>query len=170
MTTNKKILNAALKASGHYVDMAAFRLYVTPAFEKKASYYGTPECDIMNAILDAFPNMAVEVVKPERKNNAITYDMMEKYITIMPDAANNMAEFKRIKKVSHAYRSAYQYVADWFATKFPHYGEMLVKDEKTGEIKWDVLAQYKKAQEEAKKPVEVEAAESSNVVSFPVAV
>lgn len=30
----KKILTAALKASGHYVDMAAFRLYVTPAFEK----------------------------------------------------------------------------------------------------------------------------------------
>lgn len=151
----KKILTAALKASGHYVDMAAFRLYVTPAFEKKASYYGTPECDIMNAILDAFPNMAVEVVKPERKNNAITYDMMEKYITIMPDAANNMAEFKRIKKVSHAYRSAYQYVADWFATKFPHYGEMLVKDDKTGEIKWNALEQYAKAkQEAAAKPVE----------------
>lgn len=154
----KKILTAALKASGHYVDMAAFRLYVTPAFEKKASYYGTPECDIMNAILDAFPNMAVEVVKPERKNNAITYDMMEKYITIMPDAANNMAEFKRIKKVSHAYRSAYQYVADWFATKFPHYGEMLVKDDKTGEIKWNALEQYARAkQEAAAKPVEAAA-------------
>ena len=156
----KKILTAALKASGHYVDMAAFRLYVTLAFEKKASYYGTPECDIMNAILDAFPNMAVEVVKPERKNNAITYDMMEKYITIMPDAANNMDEFKRIKKVSHAYRSAYQYVADWFATKFPHYGEMLVKDEKTGEIKWNALEQYAKAkQEAAAKPVEAAAEE-----------
>ena len=79
----KKILTAALKASGHYVDMAAFRLYVTPAFEKKASYYGTLECDTMNAILDAFPNMVVEIVKSNRKNNAITYDMMKKYITIM---------------------------------------------------------------------------------------
>ena len=171
----KKILTAALKASGHYVDMAAFRLYVTPAFEKKASYYGTPECDIMNAILDAFPNMAVEVVKPERKNNAITYDMMEKYITIMPDAANNMAEFKRIKKVSHAYRSAYQYVADWFATKFPHYGEMLVKDEKTGKVTWNVLEQYKMAQEEAAKATESEAAakpvedaaEHNNITKLP---
>ena len=166
----KKILTAALKASGHYVDMAAFRLYVTPAFEKKASYYGTPECDIMNAILDAFPNMVVEIVKSNRKNNAITYDMMKKYITIMPDAAANLAEFDRVKKMSHAYRSAYQFVADWFEKKYPHYGEMLVKDEKTGEIKWDVLAQYEIAQEEAKKPVAEKPAESSNVVSFPVAV
>ena len=170
MTTNKKIVAAALKTAGHYVDMAAFRLYVTPAFEKKASYYGTPECDTMNAILDAFPNMVVEIVKSNRKNNTITYAMMENFIRIMPDAAANLAEFDRVKKMSHAYRSAYQFVADWFEKKFPHYGEMLVKDEKTGEIKWDVLAQYKKAQEEAKKPVEVEAAESSNVVSFPVAV
>ena len=166
----KKILTAALKASGHYVDMAAFRLYVTPAFEKKASCYGTPECDIMNAILDAFPNMVVEIVKSNRKNNTITYAMMENFIRIMPDAAANLAEFDRVKKMSHAYRSAYQFVADWFEKKFPHYGEMLVKDEKTGEIKWDVLAQYEIAQEEAKKPVEEKPAESSNVVSFPVAV
>ena len=166
----KKILTAALKASGHYVDMSAFRLYVTPAFEKKASHYGTPECDTMNAILDAFPNMVVEIVKSNRKNNTITYAMMENFIRIMPDAAANLAEFDRVKKMSHAYRSAYQFVADWFEKKFPHYGEMLVKDEKTGEIKWDVLAQYEIAQEEAKKPVEEKPVESSNVVSFPVAV
>ena len=157
MTTNKKIVAAALKTAGHYVDMAAFRLYVTPAFEKKASYYGTLECDTMNAILDAFPNMVVEIVKSNRKNNTITYAMMENFIRIMPDAAANLAEFDRVKKMSHAYRSAYQFVADWFEKKFPHYGELLVTDEKGNPV-WDAVAMCQKAEEQAAaKPVEAAA-------------
>ena len=36
MTTNKKIVAAALKTAGHYIDIDANVLYITPAFNKKS--------------------------------------------------------------------------------------------------------------------------------------
>ena len=44
---NKKIMNAALSTSGHYVDIDANILYVTTTFNKKAEIYGTSECSKM---------------------------------------------------------------------------------------------------------------------------
>ena len=68
----------------------------------------------MNDILAAFPTMTVKIQKKDRKNNAITYAMMEDFIRIMPDAAANYAEYKRVKKMSLAYRCSYKFVAAWF--------------------------------------------------------
>ena len=148
---NKKILAAALSANGHYIDIDANTLYVTTAFSKKTEIYGTPECTKLDDILAMFPDMKVVVQSKGRSNDAITYVMMKKYILCMPDAQNNLAEFARVQKMSHAHRSAYQFVAEWFKEKFPHYGELLVKDKETGEIRWNALEQYVKAQEEAEK-------------------
>ena len=157
MTTNKKIVAAALKTAGHYIDVDANVLYITPAFNKKSQIYGTAECSRMNAILAAFPTMTVKVQKKERKNNAITYAMMEDFIRIMPDAATNYAEYKRVKKMSLAYRCAYKFVAAWFEETFPHYGELLVTDEKGNPV-WDAVAMCQKAEEQAAaKPVEAAA-------------
>ena len=73
----KKIVAAALKTAGHYIDVEANVLYTTPTFNKKSQIYGTAECSRMNAILAAFPSMTVKVQSKDRKNNAITYAMME---------------------------------------------------------------------------------------------
>ena len=145
---DKKIVAAALKTSGHYIDVEENVLYITPAFNKKAEIYGTAECSRMNAILAAFPAVKVVVQKNARKNDAITYEMMEAYIRIMPDAAVNYAEFERVKKMSHAYRSAYKFVAAWFEKTFPHYGKLLVKDENDNLV-WDAVAMCQKAEEQA---------------------
>jgi len=175
----KEMITKALRTAGHYIDIANNTIYVSAAFNKKSEIYGTPECQTMTAILNAFPGIEIQVQTSSRKNSVIPYDLMEKYIKIMPDAAGNLIEFERIKKMSRAYRSAYRFVADWFETKFPHYGELLVKDEKTGKITWNAVEQYKMAQAESKKTAEVEAAakpveekpaESSNVYALPVAV
>lgn len=148
---NKKILAAALSANGHYIDIDANTLYVTTAFSKKTEIYGTPECTKLDDILAMFPDMKVVVQSKGRSNDAITYVMMEKYIRIMPDAQINLTEFERVKKMSHAHRSAYQFVAEWFKAKFPNYGKLLVKDDKTGEIQWSAVEQYAAAQKEAAK-------------------
>ncbi len=147
---DKKIVAAALKTSGHYIDVEANVLYITPAFNKKSEIYGTAECSRMNAILATFSNIEVVVQKNTRKNDAITYEMMEAYIRIMPGAAANYAEFERVKKMSHAYRSAYKFVAAWFEKTFPHYGKLLVKDEK-GNLVWDAVAMYQVAEAEQEK-------------------
>ena len=157
MTTNKKIVAAALKNAGHYIDVDANVLYITLGFNKKSQIYGTAECSRMNAILAAFPSMTVKVQSKDRKNNAITYAMMEDFIRIMPDAAANYAEYERVKKMSLAYRCSYKFVAAWFEETFPHYGELLVTDEKGNPV-WDAVAMCQMAEEQAAvKPVEAAA-------------
>lgn len=165
---DKKVLSVSLKNAGHYIDILTNTLHVSAKFNKKAAIYGTAECETMDAILAAFPGMKIQVHTPSHKNNAISYEMMEGFIRIMPDAASNFEEYKRIRQMSLAYRSAYKYVSAWFEEKFPYYGELLVRDEKTGEIKWNALEQYEKAKREAAaKPVEA-AAEHDNITKMPV--
>ena len=101
----------------------------------------------MNDILAAFPSMTVKVQSKDRKNNAITYAMMEDFIRIMPDAAANYAEYERVKKMSLAYRCSYKFVVAWFEETFPHYGELLVTDEKGNSV-WDAVAMCQMAEEQ----------------------
>lgn len=144
---NKKIMNAALSTSGHYVDIDANTLYVTTTFNKKAEIYGTSECSKMDEILAMFPEMKIVVQSKARTNDIITYKMMKQFINIMPEAVANLAEFERVQKMSHAYPSAYKFVSEWFKEKFPHYGKLLVKDEKNNLV-WDAVAMYQAAEEE----------------------
>ena len=65
--------------------------------------------------------------------------------------------YERVKKMSLAYRCAYKFVAAWFEEMFPHYGELLVTDEKGNPV-WDAVAMCQKAEEQAAaKPVEAAA-------------
>jgi len=70
--------------------------------------------------------------------------MMEKFISIMPDAAIRMEEYENVKLKSHAFRSPYKYVTNWFEKKYPNYGEFMVKDE-NGNVVWDIVELYKQA-------------------------
>ena len=49
--------------------------------------------------------------------------------------------------MSVAYKSPYKFVEDWFAKQFPYYGEFFV--EENGEAKWNVVAAFEKAKEQA---------------------
>lgn len=144
------IMMTALKTAGHYIDFANNTVYVTTQFNKKAEKYGTEECRKLTEIEKMFPNITIEVYAQKRKSTAITYDMMELFIRNMPEAANNIVEFNRVKQMSKAYKSAYKYVNDWFSKKFPFYSELTKKDD-NGNVVWDAIAMYRKAQEEAQK-------------------
>jgi hypothetical protein len=116
----------------------------------------------MNRILAKFPNATLKVYKA-KTNSLVTYKMMEDFIRIMPDAAANYAEYERVKKMSLAYRCSYKFVAAWFEETFPHYGELLVTDEKGNPV-WDAVAMCQKAEKQATvKPVEA-AAETPKLV------
>ena len=147
---NNKIMAQALKVSGHYIDMNANTLTVTKAFYKKAEEYGSDECMKLLEIEKMFPTMKVEVYAPKRKSSPIPYDMMELFIRIMPDAEKNYTEYKRVKKMSNAYKSPYKFVSDWFTKTFPYHSELTAKNDK-GEQVWDAVKMYAKAKEEAEK-------------------
>lgn len=143
---NKQIINAAMKQSGHYVDASNGILYVSKSFQTNANYYGTTEYHKMNEILAVYPDMKIEPYAATRKKR-LTYELMEAFIRIMPDAEANYKEYCRIRKMSVAFRSAYKFVEDWFAKQFPYYGEFFV--EENGEAKWNVVAAFEKAKEQA---------------------
>ena len=145
--TNKEIITAALKNTGYYYDFPTATLYMTAHFEKSSNSYGTNEYRMLNRILDKFPNAALKVYKA-KSNNLVTYKMMEDFIRAMPNAAANYVEYKRIKLQSRAHRSAYKFVSEWFKTKFPHYGKLLVRDEDNNLV-WNALDEYKAAAAEA---------------------
>ena len=142
---DKQIINAAMKEAGHCVDHNGI-LYVSKSFQTNANYYGTTEYRKMNEILAVYPDMKIELYAPTRKKR-LTYEMMEVFIRIMPDAEKNYNEYKRVRKMSVAYKSAYKFVEDWFAKQFPYYGEFFV--EENGEAKWNVVAAFEKAKEQA---------------------
>ena len=143
---NKQIINAAIKQSGHYADTTNGTLYVSKSFQTNANYYGTTEYRKMNEILAVYPDMKVELYAATRKKR-LTYEMMETFIRIMPDAEKNYNEYLRVRKMSVAYKSSYKFVEDWFAKQFPYYGEFFV--EENGEAKWNVVAAFEKAKEQA---------------------
>lgn len=144
----EKTKNASLKNAGHYYDFDTNTLYVTKAYLKRAETYGTPECNSLNEMMAQFSGMKIEIHKKTRTNNAISYEMMEGFIRIMPQAEWRMKEYQRIKQVSLAYKSPYKFVCAWFEKQFPYYGKLTAHDE-NGTIKWDVVAMYEQAKNEA---------------------
>ena len=147
---NNKIMAQALKVSGHYIDVNANTVTVTKAFYKKAEEYGSDECMKLIEIQKMFPTMKVEIHTPKRKSSPISYEMMELFIRIMPDAEKNYTEYLRVKKMSNAYKSPYKFVSDWFIKLFPYHAELTAKNDK-GEQVWDAAKMYAKAKEEAEK-------------------
>lgn len=146
MTT--KIIASALRSNGYYLDVANNTLYTTAPFEKKANIYGTQEYKLVCEILVQYPDVQISIQKKSRKHT-LSYEMMKEFIGIMPDSEKMLKEFERVQLMSHAYSSAYKYVENWFFKKYPHYGEFMVKGE-NDEVKWDVVALYKKAEEKKK--------------------
>ena len=124
----------------------------------------------MNEILAVYPDMKIELYAATRKKR-LTYEMMEAFIRIMPDAEENFAEYRRVRKMSVAYKSPYKFVEDWFAKQFPYYGQFFV--EENGEAKWNVVEVYKKAKEQAEakqnkaaaKPVETSIEQEEGIAS-----
>lgn len=144
---NTKILKSALKMSGNYYDRETNILYVTRAFSKKSEYYGTDECTLLIKMEKRYPGIKTVVYKMRGNKAKLTYQMMEKFIVMMPDAESNLNEYKTVKKVSLAMANHYKYVFDWFQRKYPHYEEVTVEAE-DGTIEWDAVKMLEKAKDE----------------------
>lgn len=165
--TEIKIMKAALKESGHYIDINAGIVYVTKDFEKKSQIYGTRECKILDQILSQFSTLKIEVYAPKRAAK-ITFEMMELFICKMPNAEVNYREYQMIKlKSRSSARSSFKYVSDWFNEKFPHYNELTATDE-NGNVVWDALKLYQEAEAAAKAARQEAEKKENNIVEMPM--
>ena len=129
-------MESALKKDNYYFDYNTNTLYVTKAFDKKASQYNSAECNIIMSLRQMFSNLTIKIAEaPKAKSNALSYDLMLKYIVRMPNALVLLKEYENVRLMSKCQKSPYRYVCNWFEETFPKYDKMLTFDEK-GNLVW----------------------------------
>lgn len=100
-------------------------MYVSKAFQKKATTYGTPEFRQWREIRNEFPNVQM-VVKNNNRTSDIyntTYKKMEMYIKTFDNAEAILEEMAKVRERSKIQRNPHRYVLAWFEQMFPNYKE-----------------------------------------------
>ena len=147
MANKKNDFTAQMKKNGGYFhDIITNTLHITKDFERNANRIGTWQCAIVDHLmLKSATKPAIEVHKRTRAHR-LTYKMMKVFISKMPDAEANFAEYNRIVLKSKVAHNPYKEVLTWFETKFPYYKDL--KAEKDGKLVWNALDEYRKALEQ----------------------
>lgn len=153
MTTTMK---TAMNKNGYYYDMETNTLHITKAFDRKRLTYGSEEYKIVRELKNYCDGLKIEAHSRATKEKPLSYEMMKKFIRILPTAKADLEEMERQQKMSVAFKSPYKFMERWFNEKYPYYKEMLVKSD-NGEVEWDVLALIRQAQEQAKETSEADA-------------
>ena len=104
---------------------------VTKAFEKKACIFGTEEFKLWREYKAMFPNakMVTKTIKKnehQKRRRNKKFENMEEFIKTLPEKEREdaMAEYEYIKQRSKIQTCPYQYVLDWFETRFKGYDSM----------------------------------------------
>ena len=116
---------------GYKLDFTTNTMIINYTFEAASTEYGSTEYELMKSIRADFPNMKIVVKsgrekKTANKNKHLTYENMEKYISVCENAEEMLEVFGVIKARSQSEASPYKYVCDWFAKQFPDYNKSLV--------------------------------------------
>ena len=145
------------KNGGYFHDIITNTLYITKEFQRKANQYGTTECRIMDELMLGTANKPTVQIHTHKRAPRLTYAMMEVFISKMPNAEANFAEYQRIVLKSKIAKNPYKEVLTWFENAFPYYNDLKV--EKDGKLVWNALDEYRKAMEE-------QGNRSNNIVSL----
>lgn len=138
---NVSVKTTAMKKDGCFFDHNTNTLYVTKAFNKKASDPMGNECAMILRLRAMFPELKVAVEDISKTKSAVlTYDLMMKYIARTPNALESLKELERVRLMSKCQKSPYKFVRTWFEEKFPNYDKMLQFDE-NGEVIWNTKSE-----------------------------
>jgi len=147
------------KNGGYFHDITTNTLHITKEFERNSNRIGTWECAVMDNLMLKFAAKPTVEVHSHKRTPRLTYKMMEVFISKMPNAEANFAEYSRIVLKSKIARNPYKEVLNWFEATFPHYGKLtVVKDDK---LVWNALDEYRKALEQQA------ARKANNIVVLP---
>lgn len=150
-----KMMKSAVAKSGRFYDANTNTLYVSTTYNKKRLTYGSDEYKEVREFRTLCSDLTIEIVKRAPKKKPLSYDMMKKFIAILPTGEEDLKEMERQQKLSVAYKSPFKYMELWFNEKYPFHKEMLSEKE-NGEVEWDVvalmrLADAQKKEKEAQK-------------------
>ena len=109
------------------IDFTTNTVTVTKKFLEAAQMIGTPEFNTMMQIREM--GMTIITKAPaKKKNTKLTYDKMQKYISLLDEAEKYQTEFDVVLNESKAYDASYAYVLKWFKKTFPNYGKQPERD------------------------------------------
>lgn len=151
-----KMISAAVAKSGRFYDANTNTLYVSTTYNKKRLSYGSDEYKEVREFRTICPDLKMEVVKRAPKKKPLSYEMMKKFISVLPTAEEDLKEMERQQKLSVAYKSPYKYMELWFNEKYPHHKELLVKSD-DNKVEWDAVALMRLADVQKKEKAEVQA-------------
>ncbi len=158
-----EMVRKVVNKMGYYFDANSDTLYMSKAFDRKTLQYGSEEFRIFEELEKPCPAMTAEIIARKVKEKPLSYEMMKKFISLLPTAEADLKEMERQKKMSIAFKSPYKYMERWFNEKYPYHKELLVKD--GDEVKWDVLAMMKRKAEAQNNVVELPRQERKETIS-----
>jgi len=133
-------------------------LYVSNAFRKKASQYGTIEYNTLRNLRNENPGIRVEEMQKVEKGNGLNYSKMEKVISMCRDKEARFAVYETIKEYSQIQRNPYQFVKKWFEDNYANWNQMSFDAENkfVPKTKAEMEAEAKeKAEQEANKVIDM---------------
>ena len=108
------------------IDFTTNTVTVTKKFLEAASMIGTTEFNTMVQLRQM--NLTIVTKAPAKKKSKLTYDKMQKYISLLDEAEKYQTEFDVVLNESKAYDASYAYVLKWFKKTFPNYGKQPERD------------------------------------------
>lgn len=111
---------------GYTVNFTTKTLTMTKTFAQNASDPESDEFQLLKKMQQAFPNMRIvrKTHRPSQKhgtNQCLSYEKMEKHISVYENSAELLQVFDKIKRLAKAQKNPYKYVANWFAAQFPNF-------------------------------------------------
>ena len=111
------------KKNGYQIDFTTNTVTVTNKFLTAAGQIGTKEFETMCKLREL--NLTIVTKDPvKKKNTALTYSKMQKYISCLDEADKYQAMFEAIHVESMSMPAPYHYVVAWFHQTFPKYGKL----------------------------------------------
>ena len=129
------------------IDFVNKSIIGTKASLNKAKCYGSDEYTELCELMEAHPRFKV-VVKRVNQNKSkqgyknLSFEFIEKYISIQPDSATVMNEYKEVKHIAASLGiSVYPYTKSWFLKRFSVEGKPFNMDKAREEINGLAAAQ-----------------------------
>lgn len=112
------------KLARYTYDVITNTLTMSPAFEKKASIYGTAEYHVLMELRRDHAGLKVEVEAAKKTTRgSLNFEQMETYIKYHRDSENRLFIFERVKALSKSQANPYAYVKKWYLENYPKYTE-----------------------------------------------
>ena len=120
-----------MKKTNLYIDFEQETIFVSKAFHKRASIYGTNEFETLHSAIQETGYSVAFLTVQKKSYRGLSFERMEAYIITQPNSEANLKEFAAVKIIAEAKGSKYPLTKKWFLQTFPEYKLNEVSEKET---------------------------------------